>query len=152
MLIVPFLIWMQMRKKAFINLRGRLLNILVRGTKNRKFPRILRESKKENILFIYNKVMNSREKYLCHRFEVENDNFEWKKTLQKLNTTDFHLDFSENITVTPNMKHNQHILTKDNTPCTVLLHTQVFIIKLRIATIIMCLVTQHMILHLRRQW
>ena len=45
--------------------------------------------------------MNSREKYLCHRFEVENDKFEWKKTLQKLNTTVFHLGFSENITVTP---------------------------------------------------
>ena len=40
-----------------------------------------RVQKRDNILFIYNKVVNSREKYLCHHFEVENDKFEWKKTL-----------------------------------------------------------------------
>ena len=52
--------------------------------------------------FLFDKLMNIQHSYLFHRFQVCNDNFEWKNILLTVPNLGpiFHLDFSENITNT----------------------------------------------------
>ena len=48
-------------------------------------------------------LMKVREEYLVHRYEVENDKSEWKRILHTVPAYGpiFHLDYSENIQLTP---------------------------------------------------
>ena len=52
---------------------------------------------------IFKKLCNSKNTYLCHRWQIEHDKVKWENILQLPDTTGpiFHVDFSENISGTP---------------------------------------------------
>ena len=51
----------------------------------------------------FSRLMNERRNYLQHRFQVENDKYQWKIILNSIPKYGaiFHMDYSENITGTP---------------------------------------------------
>lgn len=62
-----------------------------------------RVNKLETLDWIYEKMMEKRNEYLLHRYQVSNDNYVWKSILSTVAQLGpiYHMDFSENISVTP---------------------------------------------------
>ena len=62
-----------------------------------------RVDKSKPVVEIYSSIMSMKDKYLQHRFQVENDRYHWKKVIDSQQDfgTLFHMDYSENVSGTP---------------------------------------------------
>ena len=67
---------------------------------SKKYERVHYTEKAKTIL---EQLLKEKNKYLVHRFQVENDKHEWKQILETVKDIGpvFHMDFSENITASP---------------------------------------------------
>ena len=89
-----------------------------------KSTRTIRDDEMKDVVTVYNELKDEANQYLKHRFQVENDRYQWRNILSLNNEIVFHMDYSENVSGSPKYEAQDAHFSKNqfSLHCTVAHH------------------------------